>query len=513
MGIEQFLLKALQLANYANGVFVIVPCALAGILLAPRLRQTPAPLPLGLLARAALCLLSGLALAYAFYPNFSDHAEPAMATLGLVLLKGKPLYPALDAYSFHGLLYGPLLAESQAAALFLGSSLAGLPVLLSSKLAGVFSFLAATGVFFTTARTWGFSRAYYALFLLPFGLLAFWNRCEPLFLLLVAISFRAVEFRPPWRALLVLGICAGLASGLKLHGFLYIVPALVAYLAKEKVGAQGALILAASAAGAFLLLFLPGNVSLRAFADYLLSATAHGLSWRLLLVNLIFVAALWSPLLVVARPAEWARAPLLALAALQLLVAVVGSKPGAGIHHLLPFIPANALLFAPYAANGRKPGANWVWVAMLIPGLATSALLAWTMARDWRPYAQASQELERIQSAYPDLVMGLAGNNTYPYVFLRPMLEKKGETQVEYSSYMDLQLVGVSDAPLRLAFESCRVRHLAMPKGEPPYAFRTYYDPMPPLFSDALRETFARRFRKVASGRWYDAYECEPRKD
>ena len=498
--------------KYANGAFLIVACAALAVLLSRRFPNTPARLPVPILASGAFFLIAALALAYAFYPNFTDHAGPAMATLGIVLLKGKPLYPGLDEYSFHGLLYGPLLFEIQAAAIFLGSTTAGLPVILSSKLPGILVFLAASGLFFKLARGRGSCWAYYTLFLLPFGVLPFWNRCEPLFLLLVAVSFWAVESGSRRRALIVLGLCAGLASGLKLHGFLYIAPALLAYWSREKPTVDGALTLALTAAAAFLLLFLPGNVSLPSFASYLLLASGHGLSWDLLLANLAFIAALWSPLLVASgtdgRWRAWPRAQLLVLGAIQLVVAIVGAKPGAGIQHLLPFIPANALMFSRCIGTDAKPWLQWLWIAALLPGLAACADRAWIMARDWRTYAQASQELERIQARYPDVVMGLAGSNSYGRAFLRTLLAFNGATQVEYSSYMDLKLVGVPDTPLQLAFETCRIRHLAMPKGEPPYSLKTYYEPSPPLFSDALRETFARRFVKVAAGRWYDIYEC-----
>src|SRR5258706_11379258 len=183
LGIEPLLLKSLQALKYANGAYLIAVCAAAGILLASRSGKSPARLPIDVISPAAFYLFCGVALAYAFYPNFSDHAEPAMTSLGIVMLKGKPLYPGLDEYSFHGLLYGPLLAEIQAAAIFLGTAIAGLPVLLASKLAGVLAFFLASGVFFKLAPGWGFARAYYTLFLLPFGILAFWNRCEPVFLL------------------------------------------------------------------------------------------------------------------------------------------------------------------------------------------------------------------------------------------------------------------------------------------------------------------------------------------
>ena len=512
MTIDPLLLSLLQALKYANGALLIVACTAAVVLILPRTRALPVSPTLALVLPAAFFLLSALGLAYAFYPNFLDHAEPAMATLGIALMQGLPLYPPLEDASFRGLLYGPLVAETQAAALYLGATLAGLPVLVASKLAGLAAFLLASALFFRLAPGWGFARAYYLLFLLPFGLLAFWNRCEPVFLLLVAASFWAAAparrmSRPA--ALLLLGLCAGLASGMKLHGFLYIAPAAAIVLARRKPAAGDLLILATSAAAAFLLLFLPGNVSASAFFGYLRLAAGHGLSGALFLLNLAFAAALWCPLL--ALPGGWRllrKPPLLALALLQLGVAVIASKPGAGIHHLLPFIPANALVFAAYAQPPRQTAASLVWLAALVPGLAASALLAFHMARDWSAYDRARAELMQIRTKYPDLVMGVGGSSFYPYAFMRPMLALNGPPQVEYSSYMDLRLAGAPDTPLREAFDTCRIRHLAMPRREAPFSMASYYAPGVPMFSDALRETFARRYVKVAGGAWYDTYEC-----
>lgn len=517
--LEPLLLQALLAVTYANGALPIAACAAAGVLLAPGIRNSPKLLPSGAIARAAFYAYCALALGYAFFPNYSDHAEPAITGLGTALLEGRPLYPGLGEYSFHGVLYGPLSAEIQAAAIYLGTVLAGLPVMLSSKLAGVLLFLAACAVFFRLAPGWTFGRTYFALFLLPFQTLAFWTRSEPALLLLVAVSFWAINACPPRRALLVLGICAGLASGLKIHGCLYIAPAIVTLLARGNMPRHAVMAGTAAAAAAFLLLFAPDSASLAAFLDYLLMARGHGFSIELFVLNLAFLAALWSPLIVALPAGGWRalpRAPFLALGTLQLLAAIIGSKQGGSVVHLLPFIPANALMFASFLeaaekstpAAGRRLAWNLVWIAMLLPGLASCVMVTWGMAKHWRTFHQAGQELAQIQARYPGVVMGLAGNRTYAFTFLRPLLERKGNPQIEYSWYMDLQLVGVRDTPLQDAFESCRIRHLAVPRGEPPFSMATYYRLDTPLFSDALHEAFRRRYAGVDSGNWYDVYEC-----
>lgn len=500
------LLPVLAVLKQDNGAYAIVACAAAAVLWAPR---APSPAAgarvLAALTIAALAALCALACAYALHPNFIDHAEPAMTGLGIALIEGRALYPPVDAYTFHGLLYGPLVAEAQAAALRLGEAI-GLPVVIASKLPGVAAFVLASGVFFRLAAGWGFARAYYALFLAPFGLWVFWNRCEPIFLLLVAVGL-AASTHPRGRAFVAIGICAGLASGLKLHGALYLVPALLPAM-RGGAWARALPISAASGLAAFAALFIPPQVSAAGFLEYLGLAATHGLSGELLARNLLFLAALWSPLALFG-PAAMRDWEIRALLAVELAACVIGAKPGAGIQHLLPFIPSNALMFARYAGAARpNAAALLVWAAVLAPGAAAVAWTANSMAKDWRAYGEAAHELARLRETHPGLVMGIAGSRTYRQTFLRPVLGWRGPAQVEYSSFMDYRLVGLGDTPLVRALDTCAIASFAVPAREPPFTAASYYAPGTPMFSDEVRRAFARRYAKVASGRWFDAYGC-----
>ena len=509
MPVDALLRDTLAVLKYANGAYVILACALAGGLFLRRSKPWPVPAAAGIVGPVLLLAFCALALAYALYPNFFDHAEPAIPGMGLALLEGRPLYPDLREYTFHGTLYGPLAAETQAVAIALGTRLAGLPVMLSSKLTGIAAFLLATAIFFRMARSWGFARIYYLAFLLPFGTWAFWNRYEPDLLLSATAGIWAATALPRRQALLCIGVCAGIASAGKLHGCLYLAPPVVALMFRHGHLLEALLIPAAAAAAAFLLLFLPEGISLTGFIEYLLRGTQEGLSGKLFLLNVAYLFALWSPLAVV-RWRALLEPELLALAAVQLVVTVIAAKPGAGAHHLLPFIPANALLFAARIGplDARSPALALLWLAALLPGIASLADNALRMARDWRAYDLASRELLQMQAAYPGLVMGVGGGNFYPYAFLRPLLGLRGPPQVEYSSYMGLQYIGIPDTPLRQAFDSCRIARLAVPRREPPFSLRNYFEPHDPLFSDELRATFARRYTKIAQGTWFDTYEC-----
>ena len=81
-----------------------------------------------------IVFISGLV--YLLYPNYLDHVESTITSLGLVLERGEELYPFPDQYPYHGLLYGPLLATIQATLIPIG-----MPILVASKIPGLVAFL------------------------------------------------------------------------------------------------------------------------------------------------------------------------------------------------------------------------------------------------------------------------------------------------------------------------------------------------------------------------------------
>lgn len=510
-----YLYYTAQIANYAP--FILFFALLAAALPA-KWEKKLAIVPINKISASVFGLIGAVAMVYVLYPNFRDHVEPSMATLGVSLLKGEPLYPSLDDYTFHGLLYGPLLSEIQAGALFVGVSLAGLPVIISSKLAGVLAFGLASLLFTKATLKSDFARTYCLLFLIPFGIFIFWNRIEPVLLLLVSLCLWATVSCSLLVRLLIVAVSTGLAAGLKLHGFLYTLPIAFIFIEHQQITPTAILAFVVTAIISFLLLFTPENISLFSFIDYIILASKHGLSAKFLRTNLLYLLALWSPLFVALvrtrRLHELSDPRLILLGVFQIVVCVIGAKPGAGIHHLLPFIPTNAIVFARYISAPEhrvdtKHGLNYklIWMAALLPGLLVMMNTTLFMARDWKTYDQASRELNVLQKKYPDLVMGVAGDNTYRFSFFRATLEMNGVSQVDYSSYMDLQFAGVPDRPLIQAFGACVIKHMVIPKNERPFSMVNFYTSLP-LFSDGLRESFDRSFVKVGNGKWYDTYEC-----
>ncbi|MEM5777160.1 MAG: hypothetical protein QXJ06_01800, partial [Candidatus Aenigmatarchaeota archaeon] len=150
---------------------------------------------------------------YLFYPNFLNHIEPTVASIGLAMKRGEDVYPLpVGSYPYNGILYGPALFTIQMVFQNLG-----LPVLIGSKLPGLLAFIVTLFILMQLQKNWVYRG--YLLYLFPFGLMLFWNRAEPFLLLLVAFTlFITKAFSENKYAPLIVGVLGGFASALKLHG-------------------------------------------------------------------------------------------------------------------------------------------------------------------------------------------------------------------------------------------------------------------------------------------------------
>lgn len=459
-------------------------------------------------------LLSVVALAYLAYPNYIDHVEPTLATLGLMLKAGQPLYPPLDSPTFHGLLYGPLLAQIQALFQWLSPD----PIF-NSKLPGVLALLAFFALAAHSLRS-ALARGT-LLALLPFGLYLFWNRAEPFFLLACALAWWACR-RPGLGGTALLGILCGLAFTLKLHGVLYIAP-FVLIRVRELPWAGSAwrvhgTAFAAAGAATVLACFAGDSISVAGYAHYLMMATRHGLAGAMLHRNLVYGLGLAIPLWVGLRWRELPRAEALLVVAILCLEAVavlLGSKPGAGTHHLMPFIFINACLLERLQGVHAQQRLERLKYAFLILGIYFLVIVAPSnLRKEARRYDFVQQpalrhELQELAKRYPDALMAYGSGEplAYSHAFYRVLLQAKGSQQVDAAAYMDLAYSGLPDQPLADLLASCARGTLFVPRAGTPYSIKSYYTDQA-LFSDRVRTAFEQHYRLVEAGRFYDVYRC-----
>jgi len=237
----------------------------------------------------------------------------------------------------------------------------------------------------------------------------------------------------------------------------------------------------------------------------------EGLSSRLVLDNLIYLMVLFIPIFLTTYKRKTSQEDFVVIAkvfALELIVAIVGGKPGAGQYYLLPMIPINALILGRLSIKqgGMLEELKPIFVALLITGLLTSGYqVARPMMVRWRYEAGARNEIINISNMFPDAVMGLSDSIEFPLVYFRVLL--KNPIQIDYTAYMDLQLAGVSDNNLIAAMEKCTIKHFVLPKKGYPFSMDSYYTGRP-LFSDALRAEFSKRFEMLHQGDFYSVYQC-----
>ncbi len=475
-------------------------------LLPSRIRRWLAMLP-GFNINGAFVALFGLLLitaaSYLFYPGYLDHLEPTIATLGQVLARGDSLYPlSSDFYPYHGLLYGPGLALSQ----WVVSGL-DLPVLIGSKLPSVLALMCSIPLMWKACEN-PLARGY-LLLLLPFGFILFWARAEPLFLLLVCLVLSYARRQPVgWQLAIVVGLLAGGASALKIHGAIYVLAAYLAATVCAPLAVLEVALIGAVAVPAFLVFFSSSNISLQAFYTYLQLAGKHGLSLRVWLGNALFLAFMLTPVALLLRR-EVANWKLLGLFACELLVSVLAAKPAAGSHHLIPFIPINAYLIQQLCMReGIRDDVRVrvLYACVTIPAILTVLSIATSLGGSWAPQLAARRELLQLDRSYGRLTMGVTDDRGYPLSYLRVTL--RGE-QIDYAAYMDLAFAGIQPGALADRIRSCAIGALVLPKEGEPFSMSSFYT-YAPLFPADIAARFNASYQRLHTGNFFSVYACKP---
>jgi hypothetical protein len=544
--------------------------------------RVPKRVPRGVIVAAAILaalpLVADLLLSgwYLFSPTYIDHIEASVASVTHYFMQGAPVYPDLGSYTFNGLLYGPLLAELNSLGYLVGGGVLG------SKLVGWAAAWVAVVVMVFTARqverdwTWAAGLIAPCCVLASFGNVLTADRADSLLLLFATVALWAVVRLPRLAGLLLAALLAGLAADLKLHGPAYIVPALVCWLARygntlivalqsaargvgparvtsttagvagiapvriASVMAAVALVMALGVA----LPFLPSNISVTNYLAYLQLGAKHGLRIDLFAWNLTFLLSLWIPALLVAWAARGQRASLprhlaqfsVVLGVMEFAVAIIASKPGAGSHHLLPFLGFHAWLVqqllaadagratvaGPAMATTVAPASN-SWRELPAARAAVTGLAAVLLGTAWPAAAMsysffnfnrlrssqeaAFEELRGVADRYPHGMMGIAGPESYALTIFRPWLTLRGTPQTDYGAWMDWQLSGMSDAPLAKALRACEIPYVFIPAGGEPFTMYNNYDGER-LFSEDVRTAFARYYSLIQPGQYYFVYGC-----
>lgn len=443
---------------------------------------------------------------YLFYPNYLNHVEPIVASLGVVIKNGDPLYPMpVGVYPYNGSIYGPALFEIQAVFQWIS----GVSIITKSKLPGLLALIISAIILMRINRSWLYRG--YLLYLFPFGIMLFWNRAEPFLIMIVSLSLFVGKNYEKSRYLPVLmGVLGGMASALKIHGVAYVFTAYLA-VAASSFSISAILLFSISAILSFSAFFLPHNVMFSGFWGYLkFAGNEHGLSFRLWMENLAYLIFLLFPIILLGRNATFERLMrfrMTLILIIVLLITIIASKHGNGFYHLLPLIPVNAFMMQRLSRNiiERQTLIKVIYASLIAVSFVVVLMdFVFPMTKSWRQFDYAQKELVSFEKRYPDIIMGVTDEHGYPYSFLRAMLSKR---QIDYAAYMDLQVSGIKDEGFAEKMKNCEIYNMLVPNTGKPFSLNNYYT-LKPLFSDNVRELFREKYNLSKRGIYYSVFTC-----
>jgi hypothetical protein len=266
------------------------------------------------------------------------------------------------------------------------------------------------------------------------------------------------------------------------------------------------------------------------FADYrhwVALSAGNGLELHTLRPNLEWVGFLLAPTcagLVVRRPDAWPlprQAALVGGLVLGLLgVAVAAAKPGAGPYHVLPFVPAVALILASHweaivearrapAADLRSASVAFVLTLIVVAG----GRQAYFLGEASRIDAGSAVEIAGLIAAHPGqrLALGYA-NEDESRTFARVLPVFAGAPYLlDMPAIQEHQMSGVELPRATIdAIEQCRITTWLIPRAGEPFTMRNGYPRTGYrfLFPEAFQDAFRRRYRKVESTPRYDVWTC-----
>ena len=250
---KEHLISILTALQASQDLLFVVYLCLAAIVLKAKRRPILTSIAAGVGVLLIAAYLATL-MAYLLYPSYLDHVEATVASIAWLGMHGHALYPNWVSDDIYGLVYGPVLYLLQG--LFLSIE----PAITTSKVLGVVSLLSAFCLIFILIKqrvannltSFLFIASLVMLFV-PFGPFAYWTRAEPFLILINALALLVAIKLRPLAAGAAIGVLAGIATGFKLHGFIYVAPVAVMTLAQAKT-ARDRIILAVTGVPALLYL-------------------------------------------------------------------------------------------------------------------------------------------------------------------------------------------------------------------------------------------------------------------
>jgi hypothetical protein len=477
------------------------------------------------LVNAGVVAYAAMLAFYLVVPAIRDHVEPAVGSVAIALLRGEPPYHGVTGEVSYELPYGPAAFGIHALSFaVLGRSMVAL------KLSGLLACVGAAALTFSVLQRRASLRCasggvlIFLLYLAYYDARVYWCRPEPFLLLGSAAALWVARAQPRWSGV-GLAVLVAWMLDLKVTGGLYLVP--VVALVAEHRSPREAAVAVASGIGLALAAFAVAPFSLGSYADLLERTAHHGLSGHELLLNASAATLLLGPALVARalrpegppippqRPC-W-NVPTRSLLASAAVVCLVAAKPGAGRHHLVPFLPLaiDALVDGVDGVERRLPagmaractlGGRVVAFGFIVGLTSRSASTLHDLAARAR---RDAIDLRAILDDHPDadIAMGYGDASSYPDTFGRLAIAFRSPLRLDGASQMDATAAGYpASRMLGAGLARCRPALWVVPDGEP-FSLASYYAGEP-VFDAAFREAFARGYALIARRGAYRVYRC-----
>ncbi|QLY27027.1 glycosyltransferase family 39 protein [Bdellovibrio sp. KM01] len=461
------------------------------------------------------------ALAYLCVPQFFDHVELNIAAVASIWRLGNPIYTLPDAASRYSLLYGPWPYLVNAGFQSLGGS-----VYFLSKLPGVLNFFILFSGFYLTIRKLNLfdrllSMGMLSSVLLVFYHFSYWNRPDSFLMTYAFLALMLVVYSEKVGDLatyLGVGLLCGLAANCKIHGVVYFIPPVVYYFEKSgrKINWSYLFFGALLAVAGLLLPFFLKNVGEENYLVWLKLASKHGLDALdfVKTTTFIFCFLLFLFLLKFHKQYRWTY---LSLCITGFLVAIVASKPGAGTHHFMPYVPA--IIFFAVTAYFDTPieerrRLNYILAAFVISMGLEAHHRQRRVVKEFGQTKKAKAELREFEKLLKEtsgpVEMGYSNSDSYGATFFRlaAIAGKRAGLLIEGSALMDMNASGLSipDATL-VAIKNCQIPTFVFPNEGNPWDITSYYTQRP-LYPQEFKDVFAEKYKKVLEGEYYVIYSC-----
>ena len=462
---------------------------------------------------------------YLLYTNYVDHVEPTVASIAWLSMRGHALYPNWVTDDVYGLVYGPVLF------LLHGLFLLIHPAIATSKIVGVGFLLVSFGLIFIVIKqkvannltSFLFIASLVMLFV-PFGPFAYWTRAEPFFIFISALALLVATRLRPMAAGAIIGVLAGLASGFKIHGCIYVAPMAIMTLARVNSIRDRVILAGISISCAIIVALLPfclKESSLVGYSQYLNIAVHNPSAPDAFRANVLFALVLLMPTV-----AFWFwRKPSInhtefwLIAGLSISIAIIVVIGGiSGPYHLLPFVPlclytAIIMADAPARAPAASQAIAFIFILLLLAyipgGFIVNSRLMTDYYRDSQTERQKIIELQNYLAVYPNAQIGISDDKHYSDSYYRIFSVLKGHPlHVDFAVWEYLAYVGVNEKNIFRFIEGCEVPTWILPLGKP-FTKLSWYTKRS-ILSDEFRWIFSANYTLVREGQAYQVWRCRP---